>query len=182
MFGKNRSYYYVNHGNSGQMVYGRPEYLQTNPKYFSRNQQPYPYQAVQPNLDWYPYQQQNLQPQQGYNSFSPVYQSDYVQQQPHYSTQQYPPKDAQFLFQNPLQPQEQTSNPYFQNVYPIMNPYPKQSGVVKQPGGLGSLINSFKAQDGTVDINKMVNTAGQMVNAVSQVSSLVKGFGGMFKV
>jgi hypothetical protein len=27
----------------------------------------------------------------------------------------------------------------------------------------------------------MVDTAGQMVNAVSQVSSVVKGFGGMFK-
>jgi len=30
-------------------------------------------------------------------------------------------------------------------------------------------------------LNKMVDTAGQMVNAVSQVSSVVKGFGGMFK-
>ncbi len=44
------------------------------------------------------------------------------------------------------------------------------------------ILNSFKSQDGTVDINKMVNTAGQMMNAVTQVSSLVKGFGGMFKV
>jgi hypothetical protein len=42
-------------------------------------------------------------------------------------------------------------------------------------------MNSFKSQDGTVDVNKMVNTAGQMVNAVTQVSSIVKGIGGIFK-
>ena len=51
----------------------------------------------------------------------------------------------------------------------------------KQPGGIQSIMNSFKSQDGTVDVNKMVNTAGQMVNAVTQVSSLVKGLGGIFK-
>ena len=67
------------------------------------------------------------------------------------------------------------------NGYPMMNPYPKQNGNIKQPGGVQSILNSFKSQDGTVDVNKMVNTAGQMMNAVSQVSSIVKGFGGMFK-
>jgi len=43
-------------------------------------------------------------------------------------------------------------------------------------------MNSFKTQDGTFDVNKMVDTAGQMMNAVTQVSSMVKGLGGMFKV
>jgi hypothetical protein len=52
----------------------------------------------------------------------------------------------------------------------------------KQPGGMNSLMNSFKSQDGSVDFNKMMNTAGQMMNAVTQVTSLVKGLGGMFKV
>ena len=68
------------------------------------------------------------------------------------------------------------------NGYPVMNPYPKQNAMPKQPGGMQSFINSFKSQDGSVDFNKMVNTAGQMMNAVTQVSSLVKGLGGIFKV
>jgi hypothetical protein len=68
------------------------------------------------------------------------------------------------------------------NGYPTMNPYPKQNVLPKQPGGVQSIMNSFKSQDGSVDFNKMMNTAGQMMNAVNQVSSLVKGFGGFFKV
>ncbi|MFL6518387.1 MAG: YppG family protein, partial [Bacillus sp. (in: firmicutes)] len=86
--------------------------------------------------------------------------------------------------QNPLQPQEKMiQKPQYgpMNGYPVMNPYPKQSAIPKQPGGVQSIMNSFKSQDGPVDLNKMVNTAGQMMNAVSQVSSLVKGFGGIFK-
>lgn len=63
-----------------------------------------------------------------------------------------------------------------------MNPYPKTNLMPKQPGGMQSLVNSFKSQDGSVDFNKMVNTAGQMMNAVSQMTSLVKGLGGIFKV
>ncbi len=62
-----------------------------------------------------------------------------------------------------------------------MNPYPKGSSLAKQPTGMKSVLNSFKGQDGSLDINKMVDTAGQMMNAVNQVSSVVKGFGGMFK-
>ncbi|MFB9988614.1 YppG family protein [Bacillus benzoevorans] len=90
---------------------------------------------------------------------------------------------AQHVFQNPLNPstqnavhpqQQMGSNPY-------MNPYPKGSVMAKQPSGMKTVLNSFKSQDGSLDINKMVDTAGQMINAVSQVSSVVKGFGGMFK-
>ena len=67
------------------------------------------------------------------------------------------------------------------NGYPYMNPYPKGIFLSKQPSGVKTVLNSFKSQDGSLDINKMVDTAGQMMNAVSQVSSVVKGFGGMFK-
>ncbi|WNS73991.1 YppG family protein [Bacillus sp. DTU_2020_1000418_1_SI_GHA_SEK_038] len=92
---------------------------------------------------------------------------------------------SQSIFQNPLDPETNQNNsnsfnPYFSNSY--MNPYPKQSFIPKQSSGVQSLMNSFKAQDGSIDINKMMNTAGQMVNAVSQVSSLVKGLGGIIKV
>lgn len=91
----------------------------------------------------------------------------------------------QSVFQNPLDPEtgKQHSNsqhPYYSNT--MMNPYPKQSFIPKQPSGVQSLLNSFKGQDGSVDINKMMNTAGQMMNAVNQVSSLVKGLGGIIKV
>lgn len=92
---------------------------------------------------------------------------------------------SQSIFQNPLDPetnQNQTSayNQYYANSY--MNPYPKQSFIPKQPSGAKSIMNSFKGQDGSIDVNKMMNTAGQMLNAVNQVSSLVKGLGGIIKV
>ncbi|WP_235714591.1 YppG family protein [Neobacillus dielmonensis] len=130
------------------------------------------------NLQQYPYPSQVAQP--FFQNHQPGFGTPYVGM----SGQPYTQKDSQFLFQNPLQPKEESySQPYMQmNGYGIMNPYPKQSFIPKQPSGVQSLMNSFKSQDGSIDFNKMINTAGQMVNAVSQVSSLVKGFGGMFKV
>lgn len=176
MFGKKTQNHYVNHGYRGQMMYGVSAYPG------EQFRQPNPYQ---PNLsNYYPFQQQNpYHPQQPYQTFAPNYQQGPSQQSYQYNVQQYPHKDAQFLFQNPLQPtEEKMTNPFYSaNPYPYMNPYPKQNWAVKQPGGIQSFMNSFKSQDGTVDLNKMVNTAGQMMNAVSQVTSLVKGFGGIFK-
>jgi hypothetical protein len=190
MFGKNRSNHYLNHGYSGQMNYGRPNQYPAHFHGTPRNQ-PYQNQSVQ-SMEWYPYQQPNPYYQQPYQQSYPQPYSPYdvtfqhggMPQQTHNLAGQYPPKDAQFLFQNPLQPKEEmTPNQYApqMNGYPVMNPYPKPNGMPKQPGGIQSLMNSFKSQDGTVDVNKMVNTAGQMVNAVTQVSSLVKGIGGIFK-
>jgi hypothetical protein len=189
MFGKNRSNHYQYHGYSGQINYRRPNYYQSNFQGVPRNQ-PYQNQAVQ-SMEYYPYQpnpyyqqpyQQGYQP--NYQPFDAPYQPGGMPQQIPNSTGQYPPKDAQFLFQNPLQPKEEMAPSQYMpqmNGYPIMNPYPKPNGMLKQPGGIQSLMNSFKSQDGTVDVNKMVNTAGQVVNAVTQVSSLVKGIGGIFK-
>lgn len=92
---------------------------------------------------------------------------------------------SQSLFQNPLSMQEDSYN-YNQHIMsnnsPFMNPYPKASFLVNQQPGMKSVLNSFKSQDGTLDINKMVDTAGLMINAVSQVSSVVKGLSGMLKV
>lgn len=166
------------------MNYGRPvtypiAYTPAAPRNL-----PYPYQAQMRPQEWYTYQPQTSYQQPVYPSFGANVQPSQVHQYSQMASGHYPPNDAQFLFQNPLQPQDEpVSNPYLNqmNGYPTMNPYPKQSGMIKQPGGIQSLMNSFKSQDGTVDINKMVNTAGQMVNAVSQVSSLVKGLGGIFK-
>ncbi|MEH7176639.1 YppG family protein [Neobacillus vireti] len=186
MFGKNRSNHFINHGYSGQMNYRRPIYDSANYQVFPRNQ-PNPYQAVQ-GMEWHPYQQQNPYYQQpypqSYQSYEPAYHPVGIPQQVPKSTGQYSPKDAQFLFQNPLQPKEEMGPNHYMpqmNDYSIMNPYPKPNAMLKHPGGIQSIMNSFKSQDGTVDVNKMVNTAGQVVNAVTQVSSLVKGLGGIFK-
>ncbi|MBT2639061.1 MULTISPECIES: YppG family protein [unclassified Bacillus (in: firmicutes)] len=91
---------------------------------------------------------------------------------------------SKMLFQNPLEPEGDPIYGYYnpQNDYQNFNPYPQYAFMPKQPSGLQSIMNSFKSQDGNLDVNKMVDTAGQMMNAVTQVSSLVKGLGGMFKV
>jgi len=91
---------------------------------------------------------------------------------------------SHLLFENPLQPTNEPSyGGYYQQEVPYqnMNPYPQQAFLPKQTGGIQSIMNSFKSQDGNLDINKMVDTAGQMMNAVTQVSSMVKGLGGILK-
>ena len=95
-------------------------------------------------------------------------------------------QEGHFLFKNPL---EQQGNPQFGHQqwqaqgmpYMPMNPYPKNILQQKQKSGMNSVLNSFKSQDGSIDINKMVNTAGQAINAMSQASALLKGLGGVFK-
>ena len=184
MFGEKRPNYPFNYRYSGQMMHNDPSDQQWNHQHLYRNQ-PYPYQTQQQNYNWSSYQQQGSYFPQQYQPFGQNYQPGFVPPNMPYTNQQYPQKDGQFLFKNPLQPQDdmvQKQQYKPMNGYPMMNPYPKQSAMPKQPGGVQSFMNSFKSQDGSVDVNKMVNTAGQMVNAVSQVSSLVKGFGGFFKV
>jgi len=184
MFGKNRPNHYVHNGYSGQMVHQVPIDQQWNPQHFFYRNQPMPYQMNPQNNDFMAFQQQNPYFQQGMQPFGQNYQPGFVPQNVPYQNQQYSQKDSQFLFQNPLQPKDEIVRPQAympMNGYPMMNPYPKQSMLPKQPSGMKSIMNSFKSQDGSVDFNKMVNTAGTMVNAVNQVSSLVKGFGGFFK-
>lgn len=89
----------------------------------------------------------------------------------------------QNVFQNPLQQQEEAYQPMMQNMQQqYMNPYPKQSFIPKKQGNMKGLMNSFKTQDGTFDFNKMLDTAGMMMNAMNQVTGVVKGVGGIFKV
>ena len=95
-----------------------------------------------------------------------------IYQQPQTSAQPFNP------FDNPLQPQ--VKRPPQQQ---FANPYPKQQFMQKaQPSGFQSVLNQFKTQDGSVDVTKMMNTAGQMVNTFSQMTSVVKGVGGLFKL
>ncbi|MCJ7839494.1 YppG family protein [Lederbergia sp. NSJ-179] len=100
------------------------------------------------------------------------------QSQPYIPLNQH--KSSGYLFQNPLQPEEE----YPYNTHPSQ--YPKTHSPINQPkpttGPFHSLLQSFKSQDGSYDFNKMVNTAGQLVNAINQVSGMAKGIGGIFKV
>lgn len=94
-------------------------------------------------------------------------------------------KVADSVFTNPLH-QEGYFDPYtglkpnepknYANPYPKMNPIakPKQSGV-------SSVMNSFKNQDGSMNMNKMMDTAGQVMSAVNQMSGMIKGVGSIFK-
>ena len=153
-----------------------------------RQQQTYPFiQGIygpQP-LNWDPYL--NVVPTQNNPSLSyfaqPAQTVQGYQQMPMFQ-QHSNPSYAQAVFQNPLIQPKNPAQKQQKNAltgHPYMNPYPKASFLTKPPSGMKSVLNSFKSQDGSIDINKMVDTAGQMVNAVSQVSSVVKGFGGMFK-
>jgi hypothetical protein len=73
-------------------------------------------------------------------------------------------------------PQPQAAwNPY--TPYPTMN---KQNYKKQQQGQFSSVVSQFKTADGNYDINKMMNTAGQMMNAMNQVTGLVKQVGGFF--
>lgn len=180
MYGYRGSNNHIYYGYSGQMVHNVP--VDVRSQQSNGHNQLYPYPAPPQNFDWNSFQQQgSFYPQQ----FQPFSQSkQYGQTNMAYPNQSYVQKDSQYLFQNPLQPQKGMGPSAYMpmNNYPVMNPYPKQQSIIpKQQGGMNSFINSFKSQDGSVDFNKMMNTAGQMMNAVNQVTSLVKGFGGFFK-
>lgn len=102
------------------------------------------------------------------------------------ATQENPQPAAEAIFQNPLQPVNDSvqfqghGSPVAANPYP--HPYPIQANIMKPPSGIHSIMNSFKTQEGSIDIKKMIDTAGQMAYAVNQVQSLVKGLGGILKI
>ncbi|AXI39972.1 hypothetical protein CX649_10145 [Bacillaceae bacterium ZC4] len=77
--------------------------------------------------------------------------------------------------------------PYFQSPYyqPFMNPYPQPYPstlpMMMPKGSNPSLLSSFKKADGQMDFNKMIDTAGQVVQTMNQMSSLLKGVTQIFK-
>jgi hypothetical protein len=181
MFAKRRATNHFYNGSQGQMMNQVPMgYPQNQLPYTA---QPIPFQHRPQKQEWSLIQRPGPFYPQGFQPYTQSFYPGPGPQQLSYQNQYALQKDSQFLFQNPLQPKEEMiTNPYLPiNGFPIMNPYPKQSFIPKPPNGIQSIMNSFKSQDGSVDFNKMMNTAGQMVNAVTQVSSLVKGLGGIFK-
>ena len=163
-------------------------------RYESYNQPPFPMMGNFHNMYGNPGYQQTPYPQQmpyqmfagEYNQYGVVPHNYFAGEQGMQPEQSYynqpdrpRPNQAFTPFANPLQikkNQQQLSMPY-------PNPYPKQSFMQKpQSSGFQSVLNQFKMQDGSFDITKMMNTAGQMVGTVSQVQNMFKGLGGIFKV
>lgn len=82
----------------------------------------------------------------------------------------------QFYYQQPFP----TNSPSTFSPYPT--PYPIGAMPQQQSVGFQSVLSQFKKKDGTYDINKLMDTAGQMMGTVNQVSSIVKGLTKTFKV
>ncbi|PLT28427.1 hypothetical protein CUU66_19345 [Peribacillus deserti] len=156
-------YYQHADSNFGQPYMNEPYTGHMNPLY---GQQPYT-AGMQQNFPVLP------------NSYQSHYQGN-VNQAPFVTSAQ----AAVNPFENPLNVQQGNNYGPAKQTAPIpANPYPTQNFMQKQQKqGMSSILNQFKTQDGSLDINKMMSTAGQMMNTMNQVSSIVKGFGGMFKV
>jgi hypothetical protein len=110
-----------------------------------------------------------------YGQIYPYFQNPYVQGEnihPSYYQQQY---------YNPY-PQQANMQPYNNSMLntPFSNPYPTNA-FKQQNSGFQTVLAQFKKEDGTYDVNKMMNTAGQMMGTVNQVSGMVKGLSSIFK-
>ncbi|WP_203361932.1 YppG family protein [Bacillus sp. REN10] len=118
-----------------------------------------PWEVMPPRPDYYMY-----------HPYSPSYPAVHPQAQASFAGQ---------LFDHPLyqvQMPEQKYPPY--SPMPVA-PYPAY-GQQKNTGNM--FIQSFKNEDGSLNINKALDTAGMMMNTVSQLGSIVKGVSGWLKV
>lgn len=103
-------------------------------------------------------------------------QHPYFQQNPfQINDQYYHPPVEQISFYPPNRPQSQQIG----GMGPTY-PYPtkKQNNTKKQSAP--NIMSQFKANDGNYDINKMLSTAGTMVNTMNQITGMVKQVGGFF--
>jgi hypothetical protein len=127
------------------------------------------------------YDQQLSDFQSSQNVNTPMYQQQYQNPYQHPYQQQF-----QQPYQNFYQPlygsgSNGNLNGQFMNA-PYPTPYPKPAPYLKQQtSGIQTVISQFKKSDGQLDINKMMDTAGQMMSAVNQMGGLFKGVTSMFK-
>ncbi|KUP08021.1 hypothetical protein Q73_07935 [Bacillus coahuilensis m2-6] len=116
----------------------------------------------------------------GYQPPIPYTQANGYSQYANQQSYTYP--TGQSYFQNPLQAEEYHYFPkqvQTQNLPAYQNPYPKGSFLMDKGKG-NTIMNSFKNQEGQFDFNKVMNTTGQLMGAVNQMSAVVKGIGSMF--
>jgi hypothetical protein len=119
------------------------------------------------NQHYYPFQSyQQSQMPFGQNTYHNPFPTTYNQPQPLYNPMNYQ--------QSPYAGQGSTP---FQMPYPNQGPRPVQA----QKGGFQSIMSQFKNKDGAYDVNKMMNTAGQMMSTVNQLNGMVKQVGSFFK-
>lgn len=155
-------HYYGQHGHYNN-YYGTQHYI---PNYYSSN-----YTLNQPSTMQLP-------------SHFGVHQSNIHNNQSNNSTPSggvYNDISTATLLSNPLQ--QNAKGTFVQSITPQnhgMTSNAQINYMNYQQNGLQTFMNSFKNSDGTIDINKMVNTAGNVMNAFSQLSSVVKGFTTMF--
>lgn len=132
----------------------REDYYQGFPNYNEIEQQPYPFNSA-PNMN-------------GYNTHQMPYSYQQPYQQPYQQNQQ-----QQFAG---------NYNGYHNMNTPFPTPYPKPMPYFKQQSsGFQNVLSQFKKNDGQFDFNKMMDTAGQMMNAVNQMGGLFKGVTSIFK-
>lgn len=126
-------------------------------------------------------------------------QTGYYQPFGHYDQYQSPNYIIPAMYQsyqnpnpNPYYPTfQQSLHPYYgngsmnsvafnTNAYPT--PYPKPAPYIKQqPTGVQNIMSQFKNSNGQLDLNKIMDTAGQMASVVNQIGGLFKGVTSMFK-
>ncbi|WP_045927219.1 YppG family protein [Bacillus siamensis] len=152
--------------------------------------QPYQNMYQQPAGYFYPQQIQPLQ-QPNQQQMQPLQPQPYpqqiqqpLQQPPYHQQGQFPPQfypnQEYGHMQQPYTPAPPQAGmpggpPGFVNPYPVPRPNQQQSSQ------FSGILSQFKKTNGQFDFNKMIDTTGQMVSAVNQVGSLVKGFTSIFK-
>ncbi|KXZ18061.1 spore coat protein [Bacillus nakamurai] len=125
-------------------------------------------------------QYQNIYQQQPLGYYYPQPMQEY-QQQPYIQQGQFPPQfypNQEYGHMQPYSPPQAGmpgGQPGFLNPYPV--PRPNQ----QQPSQFSGILSQFKKTNGQFDFNKMMDTTGQMMSAVNQFGSLIKGFTGFFK-
>ncbi|CAN2250837.1 YppG family protein [Bacillus vallismortis] len=119
------------------------------------------------NSQSYPRQMSYYDPQQMQGYYQQAVPGQYWPQQ-HYGQQDFYQTYSPH-YSLPMQPS------VFSNPYPI--PRPNQ----QQPSQFQSIMSQFKKANGQFDFNKMMDTTGQVMSAMNQVGSLIKGFTSFFK-
>ncbi len=126
------------------------------------------------------------------NGFPQNYQSNgwpqYYGQQPMGPNYQQPigpnfQQSPQFTMPNQMYNNVPYPTPYSAQ-HQYQTPYPLQQNQFAQnskPSGVQSIMAQFKNKDGSYNVDKMMNTAGQMIGAVNQIGSMVQGFTKSFK-
>ncbi|MFK2824174.1 YppG family protein [Bacillus sp. B190/17] len=127
-----------------------------------------PWDPVYPYPGYYPYHSPAAYP--GHTA-SPAGYPGYTVSPPRYS------QLSGDLWNHPLYQMQMPQGPY--QMYPSASSASQNAPASKSGSQL--LLQSFKNKDGTFDIGKAVDTAGMMVNTVSQLSNVVSGIVKTFK-